>query len=141
MSFNCDPCACPEQHYRDQETWRKALITLLCRLAGYLSGATPVVPATEAEFQALESEATIGAAYTAVATLAAGTRQVILDNQTNGDVMVSMDGGTTDHFHLKGGDKLILNLFALGLTSVGEINIKDGTTPSNAGTFYVYSIV
>jgi len=33
MSYNCDPCVCPDQHYRDSMSWRKAMITLLCRVA------------------------------------------------------------------------------------------------------------
>lgn len=143
MPYQCDPCLCPEQHYRDSMSWRKAMITLLCRLIGYISGATPPTPSTAAVFTALASlgYAAIGAAYASITVLPAGTRQVILDNQTNGDVLVSMDGGATDTYHLKGGDKLILNLFALGLTSTADIQLKDGTSGGNTGTFYVYSIV
>lgn len=32
MAMNCDPCQCPEQHYREKQTWRKAVITLICTL-------------------------------------------------------------------------------------------------------------
>lgn len=37
MAFDCDPCTCPEQHYRHEHTWRKAIITLLCRLRETIS--------------------------------------------------------------------------------------------------------
>ena len=37
MPDSCDPCICPDQHYRDSMSWRKAMITLLCRIAGYTS--------------------------------------------------------------------------------------------------------
>lgn len=143
MPYQCDPCVCPEQHYRDSMSWRKAMITLLCRVIGYVSGATPPTtptPVTEAVFTPLASESTIGAAYTSVAVLPAGTREFILDNQTNGDVVVSMDGGVSDTYPMKGGDKLVKNLYTLGLTSGADIQIKDGTSPSNSGTFYVESI-
>lgn len=140
MPYQCNPCTCPEQHYRDSMSWRKAMITLLCSLIDAISGTTP--PSEEADFKALASLAhsSIGAGYATVTTLGADTRQVILDNQTNGDVLVSMDGGVSDTYHLKGGDKLVLNLFELGVTSVAVIQLKDGTSPSSAGTFYVYSI-
>lgn len=143
MPYQCDPCVCPEQYYRDSMSWRKATITLLCRLISYISGELPPTPSTDAVFIPLESlgHAAIGAAYAAVTALAAGTRLVILDNQTNGDVLVSMDGGATDTYHLKGGDKLIINLFAMGVTSAGSIAVKDGTSGSSDGTFYVYSIM
>lgn len=28
--YPCDPCDCPEAYYRDSQSWRKAMITLLC---------------------------------------------------------------------------------------------------------------
>lgn len=36
MAYKCDPCQCPEQHYRDSMAWRKAMITLLCRIRALL---------------------------------------------------------------------------------------------------------
>lgn len=30
MTTKCDPCDCPEQYYRDSQSWRKAMITILC---------------------------------------------------------------------------------------------------------------
>lgn len=141
MTFQCDPCVCPEQHYRDSETWKKAVITLLCKIwniLGGTSGATGL-----AQFDALTAvgHAAIGVAYSAGAAVLAGTRMVVLDNQTNGDVMVSMDGGMTDTYHLKGGDKLVLNLVALGvLAGALVIQLKDGTSGPTTGTFYIYSV-
>jgi hypothetical protein len=37
MPYNCDPCVCPDQHYRDNQSWKKAVITLLCRLSTNLT--------------------------------------------------------------------------------------------------------
>ena len=34
MSQNCDPCVCPQMWYKDLETWRKGVLTLLCRTSG-----------------------------------------------------------------------------------------------------------
>lgn len=31
MSMHCDPCTCPEMYYRDEMTWQKAVILLLCQ--------------------------------------------------------------------------------------------------------------
>jgi hypothetical protein len=32
MAMECDPCDCPEQYYRDNESFKKAVIVLLCNL-------------------------------------------------------------------------------------------------------------
>lgn len=90
-------------------------------------------------FAAMDATTSIGAAYATAVDLPDRTHVVILDNQTNGDVTVSMDGGTTDNFHLKAGDVLSLNLISSGLITTGVVQIKDGTTASSSGTFYVYS--
>lgn len=143
MPYQCDPCSCLEQHYRDSMSWRKAVLMLLCRILGYTSGGIAPTPGTVAIFQAIKTlgYAAIGAAYASIGTLTAGTRLIILDNQTNGDVVVSMDGGATDTYYLKGGDKLIINLYELGLTSNADVQLKDGTAASSAGSFYLYAIV
>lgn len=33
MSYPCNPCDCPEAYYRDIESWRKAVVGLLCIIA------------------------------------------------------------------------------------------------------------
>lgn len=33
MPYPCDPCECPEAYYRDTNSWRKAVIELLCVIA------------------------------------------------------------------------------------------------------------
>lgn len=148
MTYQCDPCACPEQHYRSNETFKKAMITLLCDLRevltdiyGVVSGGTP--PAGTAVFPVLHSLAynLIVVGYTTVVDLPDGTREVILDNQTNGDVYISMDGGATATYHLKGGDKLVVNLHALGLSTTAIVKVRYGIGgASSSGTFFVYSI-
>ena len=96
--------------------------------------------AIAATFAAVDATgfAGIGAAYASAVILVAA-KVVILDNQTNGDVMVSMDAGATDTFHVKAGDVISLNLSASGLISSADIQLKDGTAASTAGTFYVSS--
>ena len=71
--------------------------------------------------------------------LPAATKVVILDNQTNGDVVVSMDAGVSDTFFMKAGDKLVLPLAQVGLITTAIVHLKDGTTASTAGSFYIYS--
>lgn len=36
MTFQCDPCNCPDQHTNHIITWRKAVITCLCRIGNAL---------------------------------------------------------------------------------------------------------
>lgn len=145
MPYQCDPCACPEQHYRAIDTFKKAMITLLCNLRdvlldiyGAIGGGTP--PATNATFAALTPVTSIGGSYVSAVVLPTGTRAVILDNQTNGDVFVSMDGGTSDNYHMTPGEKDFLDLAALGLLTSADVQLKDGAMVSTAGTFFVYSI-
>jgi hypothetical protein len=149
MTYQCDPCACPEQHYRDNGSFKKAVITLLCRsldgLADILiaiSGGTPT-PSTHAVFPVLASLAygSIIIGYTAVVDLPDDTRQFTLDNQTNGDVYVSMDAGWSTTYHLKGGDKLVVSLADLGLITTAVVSVRYGIGgASSSGAFYVYSI-
>lgn len=148
MTYQCDPCVCPDQHYRANDTFKKAVLTLLCGIkTGLLdilnavSGSVP--PTTAATFSVLASRAynLIVVGYSTVVDLPNNTRNVILDNQTNGDVYISMDGGATDTYHLKGGDKLVLDLYALGVTTTAIVQVRYGIGgASSSGTFFVYSI-
>lgn len=42
MAMQCDPCLCPDQHINHLITWRKAVVTLLCRIANGIGGAQPI---------------------------------------------------------------------------------------------------
>lgn len=81
----------------------------------------------------------IGAAYADVLDLPDGTKMVLFDNQTNGDVDISLDGGVSTHYSLKGGDTLALNLAQFGLITTVHVWVKDGTTASTAGAFNISS--
>ena len=148
MTYQCNPCVCPEQHYRDDGTFKKAVITLLCNMNDLIAdiaiaagGGTPA-PSVNATFAALTpvASAAIGGVYASAVILPADTRQVILDNQTNGNVYVSLDGGATDSYHMTVGGKQTFNLADIGLMTNADVQLKDGITPSTAGTFFVYSI-
>lgn len=39
MSYDCDPCNCPEMYYRSKWPWRKAMLVLLCRIRTVLDNA------------------------------------------------------------------------------------------------------
>ncbi len=48
MTYQCDPCVCPDQHYRDNDSFKKAVITVLCSMTdrlvdilGAVEGGTP----------------------------------------------------------------------------------------------------
>lgn len=43
MPYPCDPCDCPEAYYRDEESFRKAVIVLLSQATGPLEGCDPGV--------------------------------------------------------------------------------------------------
>lgn len=148
MTYQCDPCVCPEQHYRDNGTFKKAVLTLLCTVRTGLEAILAAIgggpgPASAAVFPALASLAynLIVVGYTAVINLPDDTKLVTLDNQTNGDVYVSMDGGVTDTYHLKGGDKLVVSLADLGLVTTAIVSVRYGIGgASSTGTFFVYSV-
>lgn len=147
MTYQCDPCVCPEQHYRDNGTFKKAVLTLLCdsitvinEIVVALGGGPIIIPT--AVFAALTPVASgaIGGAYTPAVVLPASTKRVILDNQTNGDVYASLTAGASDTCHLTPGGKYILNLADLGLITAADVRLKDGVSPSTVGTFFIYSI-
>jgi hypothetical protein len=148
MTYQCDPCVCPEQHYRDNGAFKKAVLTLLCNsrtgleaILAAIGGGPP--PAAPAVFPVLASIAynLIVVGYTTVVDLPDNTKQFTLDNQTNGDVYISMDGGATDTYHLKGGDKLVVSLASLGLVTTGVVRVRYGIGgASSTGTFFVYSV-
>ena len=98
-------------------------------------------PTVAAQFAAMDVTVPggIGAAYANVLDLPDGTKMVLFDNQTNGDVDVSLDGGVSTHYSLKGGDTLALNLAQFGLVTTVAVWIKDGTTASAAGAFNISS--
>lgn len=94
--------------------------------------------------ETLRSESTIGAAYTAVGT--AYTNRVVVvcfKNNTDGDVVIS-DDGVNDKFFFPAGSYNVWdvrtnapNQTDLTLPINLQFYIKDGTTPSSSGTFYI----
>lgn len=140
MPYQCDPCVCPEQHYRDSMSWRKAMITLLCRIAGYVSGSTPPTDITYFEPIDTTVGATITGAYAVIATYLTALRSLTLDNQTDGNVTVSMDGGAHDHYILAPGQVLSANFFDIGKVFTGQIAVKTDAVGITQGNFYIYGM-
>lgn len=101
-----------------------------------------VSPTTNATFGALAliTAATLDGTYRTVVDLPDGTKYVQIDNQTNGDILISMDGGSSDTYHVKAGDVQPIYLAPSGLVTTAIIQAKDGTTASTAGSLYVTSI-
>jgi hypothetical protein len=142
---NCtDPCLCVTQSmcYSDPE-FKCALLKILCNLNALIAGGLPPnVPTQEAVFgeQAVVAAGAIGASYAVASDLPDNTRSFSIDNQTDGDVQVSMDGGTTDHYLLESGDSVNIPLAHLGLVTTAEISLKRGTDVPTAGSVYIYSV-
>jgi hypothetical protein len=118
------------------DTYRQQVLRLLTETAAMSPGA-----ATAATFNALVELAhtSIGAAHTLLGDLPDGTRRVMFDNKTNGDVVVSMDAGVNDHYELSGGQTLTLPLASEGLVTTAIVHVKDGTSASTSGKFVMYS--
>lgn len=142
---NCtDPCLCITQSMCNSEAdFRCSLLKILCNLNTLLTGGLPpTVPTQEAVFgeQAVVAAGAIGAPYAVVADLPDNTRSFSIDNQTDGDVQVSMDGGTTDHYLLESGDSVNVPLAHLGLVTTAEISLKRGTDVPTSGSVFIYSV-
>ena len=116
-------------------------IPLKCDATGALT-VGGVIPTDNATFAPLDVTlpAGISAAYASAVDLPDGTKKILLNNLTNGDVVVSMDGGTSDYVTMKAFDSLSISLAEAGLVTTAVIAVKDGTTAATAGTFEISSI-
>lgn len=116
---------------------------LACSEEGYIfTTPGPAPTLTNATFAAIDTTAGgagFGAAYAALLTPAASTKVLIFVNATDGDVVISMDAGTTDHFYLSANQTLTLDLAQHGLTTAAAIHGKDGDTASTTGNFRIMS--
>lgn len=159
MAMNCDPCDCPEQYYREKQTWRKAVLTLLCRMISLIStlvtniaalaqaagqGGPGIIPTFEWKTteQIWPFESTIGntplfAKAVAVGTRTAGNTDTIAHGITNLDVAkihrleLEYVNGTAAAQADYGGAGINLFIDATNIT----INGSEGN-----GTGYVYVI-
>lgn len=112
--------------------------TIACDANGNIGPGASSVAATFAAMD-VTVPGGIGPAYADVLDLPDGTKMVLFDNQTNGDVDVSLDGGVSTHYSLKGGDTLALNLAQFGLITTVHVWIKDGTAAATTGAFNISS--
>ena len=138
----CDPCSCVNMNYTDEFTFRLSLLTVLCQLKTSVDDLEEAIGTFgEAQFDEMIKlgPGDIGAAYAQAVDLADGTRTVIFDNSTSGNVIVSMDGGTTDHFDLEPGQNLTLELYKQNLVSTADIHVKDGAPAPAGGNFKIYA--
>ncbi len=101
----------------------------------------------KAYFETLRSESTIGATYTALGSAYTNRLVVVcFKNDTNGDVVIS-DDGVTDKLFFAAGSYTVYDIRTnapnetdLTLPINLQFYIKDGTTPSTSGTFYIEAI-
>lgn len=137
--MSCDPCTCIEMFYRDKEAWQRAVLQLLCNV---ITNTAPLVPTAAAVFDPLvaKTAASILAAYSSATDLADDTRSVTFDNQTDGDVYISMDGGVSDHYYLRSGQSLHVNLYDIGKVTTAAVHMKRGSNVPTTGNVFVYSM-
>ena len=130
----CDPCSDASISFTELYEFRQSILIALCRLVKYYS------PESGFTFTDLAEKAhgDIGAAYASVCAenLPSTRRQVILQNLTDGDVLVSLDG-TNDHFTLATGTERILDM--RGATCFTNVWVKNGASAPTAGSFFVSS--
>lgn len=141
MTFSCDPCDCLRNYYQGKDTFMQAVLTLLCNIRSALLGSSESFAAAIFPAVTEVAAADIGAAFAAAVDLPDNTVSVILDNQTNGDVWVSMNGGTSEYAHLKAGDKESYPLGSLKRVTTAVVSLKDGENGGpSSGLFFVRSI-
>lgn len=102
----------------------------------------------QAKFEVLKSTTSIGASYATIGTpLSAPAVLLTFKNATDGDVLVSTDG-TNDMLALPANSFNVFDVrtnatintdlvFAEGT----QFYVKDGTTPSTTGTFYIEAVI
>lgn len=59
---------------------------------------------------------------------------VIIQNALDAAIVVSFDGGTTDHITMDAGDNLTINFREFGLIMKGAIALKDNGSSPTSGT-------
>lgn len=152
LGTDCD-CRLNQQGNFSSGEFRVWAIRLLMKLADLVSSVVTLLttpptptPSTAPVFAAEQPYgfASITAAWTTAGVLYALTHEFVLDNQTNGDIQISFDGGVNVYMTMRGGDKRIINLQALGRiilvsTNVSITRSSGGTTPT-AGSFRIQTI-
>lgn len=114
------------------------MVVLLCRLCDLLP---PLKSAAAVAAQTVTTAASIGAAYAASVVTVALAQELRFDNQTDGDVVVSLDNGVTDHYTIPAGTERVINYGKANRYVSGQIALKDGARATNNGSFYIYSYV
>jgi hypothetical protein len=78
--------------------------------------------------------------YASLLALPDHTRAVFLANDTDADVYISFDGGSSNHAHLSTGDRLTINLAEFGLKSTADVQAKDGDTAPASGKMRAFAV-
>jgi hypothetical protein len=122
----------------------KYLLSLCIILSSAVASAQVISPGNTVKAAAVFATAAgmtagaMGSGYGLVVDLPDDTIAVLLDNQTNGDVAVSI-GGSSDTFYMPAGRQIPINLGGMGRKTTAGVYAKDGTSPSTTGVFWVYS--
>ena len=78
----------------------------------------------------------ISGTYATLLTPGTAIRSLRIMNFTDGDIVISLDSGSTDHYALAPGKEFIENYGSNFLEITDDIEIKDGVKASTAGTVY-----
>ena len=78
----------------------------------------------------------IGAAHAVLLNPAAAIHSLKIRNFTDGDIIISLDAGSTDHWALGPGEEFEDNYGSNGLELSDVIHIKDGTNAPANGVVY-----
>lgn len=140
MPDQCDPCICTDMYIQGRDAWRKAVLTLLCRLNDTLLGGVASAGNAVLSTMTVIPAASITAGYTLAVDLPDDTRQVRFDNQTDGEVKVSMDAGAHDTYLVAPGQVFTENFYALGRVTSAITHVKRGGTTPTQGNFLIYAI-
>lgn len=138
MAIKCNPCDCVDQYYKNEWTWKRAVLSTLCQLVNI-----------DVEFSAsaqvgLEGSLAFGAVTTAYATLISNPtakviRTISVYNTLNQVALISLDGGVSGYVHVPASTGVVSKDLAVnGLYSISNISVK--TIGGNPGSGNIYAV-
>lgn len=135
MAFTgCNYCCHPDQLANDPWTYRTTVLRLLCAIleaSGGIPGAAVILPQVAVAFGALN------AAFTDLGFLDSTFRlsRFYIDNQTDADIAVSLDGGATTHFTVFANSSLEREFPGYQGAALDSVQVKYINVPTQ-GTAY-----
>lgn len=134
MAIKCNPCDCVDQYYKNEWTWKRAVLDALCQIVN------------PQNIQAgLEGSLAFGAVTTAAyATLITNAsqlriRSVSIYNTLDQVALISVDGGVSGAIYVPASTGIVtVDLAANGLYSISNISVK--AVGGNPGSGNIYAV-